>query len=238
MEYKRLPFQDYFTICSQNYCKIETNLKLAEYKTIEYTHKDHRHDVQYQVRYDEERNVIQCIFQQTNSESDWKANFEFPTSIYDKIVFNGKKIQLKAATGWGEMWLACQDEVRKEVKLLLWAHSFAEIEVFGWSLGSALAQLCAEDIFFKFGRKCHLFTFGSVKPFFGRETYNYVKQSCYEAYNFYDHNDIVGYMVPLFGYRAINHYKVKQDLFMIHRLFNPYKYHTEYYKEELYGEVI
>ena len=106
--------------------------------------------------------------------------------------------------------------------------------VFGWSLGSGMAQLAAEDVFFKFGIKSYLYTFGSVKPFFGRKTIKFVRKCCIEAYNFYDHNDIVGYMVPLPGWRAINHIKVEFDRFSIFRLFNPKKYHTKYDTLETY----
>ena len=57
----------------------------------------------------------------------------------------------------------------------------------------------AEDIYFKFGKKPYLYTYGSVKPFYGKKTYEYVKQCCTEAYNFKFKEDIVGYMVPFFG---------------------------------------
>jgi hypothetical protein len=35
-------------------------------------------------------------------------------------------------------------------------------------------------------------------------------------------------MVPFFGWRAINHCKVKLERFSIFKLFNPMKYHTKY----------
>lgn len=232
--YKRLNFGDYFTICSNNWWNIPTTLKLAEYKSIKYTRKKKTYSVEYQVRFDNDRNAIQVILQQTASKSDWRANFDFPHKIYDKVTFDNKLIQLKVHRGWGDMWLACQDTIRDEIKLYLSIYPNAEIEVFGWSLGSAIAQLAAEDIYFKFKKKCHLFTFGSVKPFFGKKTMKYVKQCCAEAYNFYDVNDIVGRMVPLLGWKAINHCKVKLDRYCIIRLFNPQKYHTHYHVSRLY----
>lgn len=64
----------------------------------------------------------------------------------------------------------------------------------------------------------------------------YLAQCTKEVYNFYDHNDIVGYMVPLYGYFALNHVKVQQDKFCLFKLFNPNKYHTEYDKSILYSE--
>ena len=135
------------------------------------------------------------------------------------------------------MWLACQDYVREEVKLLIGIHPEAEIEVFGWSLGSAISQLCAEDIFYKFGRKVHLFTYGSVKPFFGKKTIKYVRQSCKECYNFKIKTDIVTYMVPFLGWRSIKSVKLKATRFCITKLFNPQLYHTIYDKPELYKNI-
>jgi len=237
MDYKRLNFEDYFIICSENYHGIPTDLELADYKEVEYTYKGHKFFAEYQVRYDKKRDCIQAIFQQTKEKSDWLVNFSFAKKIYDEFTFEGEVIQLKIHGGWATMWLALQDKVRMEIASLLLKHPGCHIEVFGWSLGSAIASLAAEDIYFKFGIKPYLYTYGSVKPFFGKQTYNYVIKCCEKAYNFYDHCDIVGYMVPLFGWRTINHYKVKLERFCIFKLFNPMKYHTNYHESRLYEEI-
>ena len=228
MEYKRLNFEDYFTICSSNYNNLETNLEIANYISIPYTYKGANYTAEYQVRFDTQRNCIQVILQQTTSISDWRVNLDFPSKFYDKFTFDGRLIQLKIHRGWGNMWLVCQTAIRIEVAKLLQEHPNCYIEIFGWSLGSGLAQLAAEDIYFKFGIKPYLYTYGSVKPFFGKDTYNFVKACCAEVYNFYDHCDIVGYMVPLFGWRAINHCKVKLERFSPIKLFKPKTYHTNY----------
>lgn len=228
MDYKRLNFEDYFTICSGNWNKLNTNLKIAKYERIPYNYKGKDYSVEYQVRFDEERNCIQIILQQTSGKMDWYANFDFPAKIYDKFTFENKLIQLRVHRGWGNMWLACQQTIRAKVSALLEKYPNCFIEIFGWSLGSGLAQLAAEDIYFKYGIKPYLYTYGSVKPFFGTDTYNFVKSCCTEAYNFYDHCDIVGYMVPFFGWRAINHCKVELEEFSVAKLFNPAVYHTKY----------
>lgn len=228
MEYKRLNFEDYFTICSQNWNNINTDLVLADYESVPYNYRGQEYAAEYQVRFDETRNCIQVIFEQTSSKSDWRVNFNFHSKIYDKFTFDGKLIQLKVHRGWGGMWLVCQQAVRTRVAKLLEQHPECFIEVFGWSLGSGLAQLCAEDIYFRFGIKPYLYTYGSVKPFYGKDTYNFVKSCCVEAYNFYDHCDIVGYMVPLFGWKAINHCKVKLEKFNPLKLLKPTIYHRMY----------
>lgn len=235
MEYKRLKFEDYFTICSRNINKLETDLKIAKYESIPYEYKGKKYSVEFQVRFDEARNCIQVIMQQTSGKMDWKANFDFPAKIYDKFTFDGKLIQLRVHRGWGNMWLVCQQAIRTKIKELLDVYPDCFVEVIGWSLGSALAQLAAEDIYFKFGIKPYLYTYGSVKPFFGKNTYNFVKSCCTEAYNFYDHCDIVGYMVPFCGWRAINHCKVKLEKFSILKLFKPNTYHTKYDVPGQYG---
>lgn len=228
MNYKRLNFEDYFTICSKNWNNLKTTLSLAQYDSIPYEFRGKNYSVEYQVRFDSPRNCIQVILEQTSSKSDWLVNFNFASKIYDKFTFEDKLIQLKVHRGWGGMWLVCQHAIRTKVAELLEAHPDSFIEVFGWSLGSGLAQLAAEDIYFKFGIKPYLYTYGSVKPFFGKDTYNFVKSCCADVYNFYDHCDIVGYMVPFFGWRAINHCKVELEKFSIIKLFKPNTYHTQY----------
>jgi len=239
MEYKKLAFEDYFTICSENWNDLDTDLRIAKFEEVKYIYKKKEYIAEYQVRLDSARQCIQVIFQQTYEKSDWVVNFDFPTKIYDKFTFDGQLIQLRAHGGWVRMWLAMQDIVREKIGKLLANHPNFYIEVFGWSLGSGIAQLAAEDIYFKFGKKPYLYTYGSVKPFFGKKTYEYVKSCCAAAYNFYDHCDVVGYMVPFFGWRAINHIKVKLEKhFCITKLFNPWKYHTKYDMPELYKDVV
>ena len=237
MEYKRLNFEDYFTICSENWNNLETNLRIAKYTSVPYEYKGKTFYANYQVRLDGPRHCIQILFQQTYEKSDWLVNFDFPKKIYDEFTFDGQVIQLKAHGGWVTMWLVLQDIIRDKVKALLDKHPDYYIEIFGWSLGSGIAQLCAEDIYFKFNKKPYLYTYGSVKPFFGKKTYNYVKTCCEACYNFYDHCDIVGYMVPFLGWRAIKHVKVKLERFCITKLFNPMKYHTKYDTKGLYDGI-
>jgi hypothetical protein len=68
--YKRLNFEDYFTICSENYNGIKTDLEIVKYKFITYTHGKHEHVAGYCVRFDEKRNCLQVIMQQTVEKTD------------------------------------------------------------------------------------------------------------------------------------------------------------------------
>lgn len=241
MKHQRLNFEDYFTICSDNYNGIKTNLKLPIFKEIDYKSspkkKRSNRILQYCVRYDKERQCIQVIFQQTASLSDWKVNFNFKENIYDSFLWNGKIIQLKCHRGWKQMWLAGQDQIRKEIKFLLAKFPDSFIEIFGWSLGSGIAQLAAEDVYHYFKIKPYLYTFGSVKPFYGEESHLFLLQCCQECYNFMNNNDIVTKMPPFKGWFAINPIKVSFNKTCLFRFLNPWKYHTCYDKPELYQNI-
>ena len=70
MEYKPLRFEDYFTICSENWNHLETDLRLAKYKEVPYEYKGKTFYANYQVRLDSKRHCIQAISQQTYERSD------------------------------------------------------------------------------------------------------------------------------------------------------------------------
>jgi hypothetical protein len=239
-KYKKLPFEQYFIDQSLgNYGG--TPRFQVPYKKVEYKCRhNHPHDAYYAVIYDEEREVIQIYLKETSSKSQWAANFNFPDSYFDRFQYKGKDIQLKAARGWSDLYSALKTNIRQEYTALAELYPNKEVEIIGWSLGSAIAQLCAEDLYYQtnFKVKAHVFTFGSVKPFCGKnkDMKAYLADCCKECYNFRDINDIVGYLVPLYGYFAMKHINVRQDKFSIFKLFKPGKYHTEYYKEELYQD--
>lgn len=247
IEYKRLPFEQYFIDQSLGlYLNEEEKAAGAKprfevpYKEVKYKCRHgYDHNTYYAVVYDEERKVIQIYLKETSSKSQWRANFNFPDTYYDRFQFEGKDIQLKVARGWCDLYCAIKHNIRDEYKALFDKYGKREVEIIGWSLGSATAQLCAQDLFFNYGIKAHVFTYGSVKPFCGKDKdmREYISKCYAECYNFRDCNDIVGYLVPLPGYFAIRHYTVAQDKFNLFKLFKPNKYHTEYSKSKLYTEV-
>lgn len=238
MAYKRLPFNQYFADQSLGHYGGTPRFEV-KYKEVKYKHKNHEHNAYYCVMFDEEREVYQIYFKETSSKSQWMANFNFPDSYYDSFQYEGKDIQLRVAKGWSALYCALKHYIRDEYYALRKEHGKHELEIIGWSLGSAIAQICAQDLFFNYKVKAHVFTFGSVKPWYGKDKDMkwYLSQCTKEIYNFKDHNDIVGYMVPLPKYFAMNPIKVKQDKFCLAKLFNPNKYHTEYWKEEYYTEI-
>ena len=58
MEYKRLNFEDYFTICSGNYNRLNTGLEIAKYEHLPYEEAGERYCADILVRLDAERNCI------------------------------------------------------------------------------------------------------------------------------------------------------------------------------------
>lgn len=236
--YIRLPFQQYFIDQSLG-TRGGTPRFRVDYEETIYTHNNHNHTIYHKVLWDSERQVIQCYFKETSDKSEWRANFEFGKKYYDRFSYQGELIQLKTAGGWGDMYVCIKHKIREDVRELKEQHPEAEVEIIGWSLGSALAQLCCQDLYYNFQIKSHVFTYGSVKPWCSSKKLvkQYLAESYIECYNFGDHNDIVTYMVCLPGYFKLNKVKIMQDKFCIFRLFNPNKYHCEYWKEEYYKDV-
>lgn len=235
--YKRLPFEQYFIDASKGIGG--TPSIEVDYSKVVYEYKKKSYNAYYCVLYNEARDVIQIFLKETTDETGWRANFDFGKKYYDEFFYNGKMISLKVHGGWGTMYKAMKHQIRFKFKELRIAHPTSEVEVIGWSLGSGQAQLCAQDIFYNYAIKCHVFTFGSVKPWYGfnKAMRKYLANCYIEAYNFYDHNDIVGYMPPFLGFFRFKNSKIKQDSFCLAKLFNPQKYHTEYWKKEYYKEV-
>lgn len=237
MRYKKLNFGQYFV--DQSLGIGGTPSIKVEYKTVQYKGLFLKHDASYCILYNEEREVYQIYFKETSSFSQWIANFTFPHKYYDSFQYKGKDIQLKAAKGWSELYCALKWYIRTELSELIKIHGKHPVEIIGWSLGSAIAQLCAQDLYFNYKIKSYVYTFGSVKPWYGKDKdmKAYLADCCAGCYNFYDHNDIVGYMVPLPKRFAIKHIKLSQDKFSFFKLFNPKKYHCEYWKTDYYKDI-
>lgn len=210
-----------------------------EYDKFEYEYKNRKYNAYYKVLYEPVREVIQLYFKETTDKTGWRANFDFASKYYDSFQYKGKDIQLRTATGWGQMYNAMKWYIRNAVKELIMEHPGVEVEIIGWSLGSAIAQLCAQDLFFNYQIKGHVFTYGSVKPWYGgNKNMKAYLADCYkECYNFGDNNDIVAYLVPFPKYFKLRKVTVRQDKFSIFRLFKPKKYHTEYWKSFLYDNI-
>lgn len=238
MDYKQNKFEQYFADQSLGAWG-GTPEVTVNYKEVKYKHKRHEHNAYYCVMYNRKRDTFQIYFKETSSKSQWLANFNFPEKYYDSFQYEGKDIQLKLARGWSQLYCALKWYIRNEMADLMKKYGKKEVEIIGWSLGSAIAQICCQDLYFNYGIKSYVYTYGSVKPWYGKDKdmKAYLAECTKAVYNFYDHNDIVGYMVPFCRYFALNHIKLKQDKFCLFKLFKPTKYHTEYWKPEYYTDI-
>ena len=246
MDYQRLPFAQYFINTSEDHNDTGKASYQVMYSAVGYERGGlasalHiRHEVNYEIHYEMDRDVIQLNFQKTVGFSDWFANIvEFSSKYYDAITFQGKPLQLRVHHGWGDMYKSIKRDVRAQWQTLHEEHPSAETEILGWSLGSGQAILCAQDLNYNFGLKPHLFTFGSVRPFRSvksndKRMRKYLEGLCQECWNFADVNDIVTYMPPFRGFMMIRRVEVAQRPKRWWRLLNAVRYHTKYDKLELY----
>lgn len=247
MSYRRLPFEEYFINTSEDFNHTGRTTRAVDYTAVKY--KSGRlskllgisHEVNYEMYFDEPRNVIQINFQRTVGFSDWFANvFESSGKYYDAIDFEHGKLQLRVHHGWANMYRAVKWEIRNGWKELADLHPEAETEIIGWSLGSGIACLCSQDLNFNFGLKPYLYTYGTVRPFKSTrknrdEMRRYLDGLCTEAYNFADVNDVISYMPPFRGFMMIARVDLGGNLRRtLPRLFHPLRYHTHYDRPELY----
>ena len=247
MGYKRLPFEQYFINSSEDYNRTGKTTRGLTYTGLEYPCKGllHRlagirHEVNFEIHYEPDRDAIQINFEKTMGASDWFANVvESGSEYYDAISFEGKPLQLRVHTGWAEMYLAAKRVIRRQWQLCHDRHPAAETEIIGWSLGSGQAMLCAQDLNYNFGLRSHVFTYGSVRPFQGdgendESLRRYLDTLCAECWNFSDVNDVISYMPPFKHWMAIRRVDVETEDRTALRLMNPWKYHAYYDDPALY----
>lgn len=242
MAYERLPFEQYYIDTSKDWRNTGKARYDIQYNHVEYKGLIFKHSSEWEVHYEEDRNVIQVNFEQTHGWTDWVTNLLFPSKPYDEFMYDGEQIQLKACKGWMKMFFMMKHQVREAVKKIYEVHPDAEVEIIGWSLGSSQAQYCAQDLFFNLGIQSHLFTDGSVKPwkrFWSKKKTkvlkDYLAKCTKECYNFMHRKDIVTYMPCFWGFFAMR--PVLLGKFSPFSLLNPNRWHTEYGEGYLYESV-
>ena len=246
MDYNKLSFEQYYIDTSDDWRNSGKSRYDIKYNHVEFIYKlfkliPLKCSAEWEVHYEEDRNVIQVNFEQTHGTLDWIINLLFKEKMYDKFTWEnpkGKKVKiiLKASKGWSKMYKAMKHDVKIAVKNILNKHPDAFIEIIGWSLGSSQAQYACQDINYHFGILPYVYTYGSVKPWRGgRKQKEYLKSTYKECYNFMHKNDIVTYMPPFIGFFAMK--PIKLGKFNLFSLFNPRKWHTEYGEEYLYEKL-
>ena len=245
--YRRLDYQQYFIDTSEDYnhtgkarrpilysAKTYQSGALARFLGI-------RNEVNYEMHFEPERNVIQIHFQKTTGGADWFSNVaEFSSKYYDAFDFEGEPLTLYVHHGWGNMYKSIKHEIRDGWSGLAERHPDAETEIVGWSLGSGQAMLCCQDLNYNFGLRAHVFTFGSVRPFRARggeaeRLKKYLDSLYVECRNFANANDIVTYMPPFRGFSMMKREDLGAEKRTLFRLLNPMRFHTTYDDPALYA---
>ena len=241
MEYKRLPFPQYFIDTSDDFNNTGKARYEIKYDQVMYKYKNKWVCADWEMHYEADRDVIQINFEQTDSKVDWFVNFMFVQKYYDSFEDSGDKITLRVHNGWAAMYKAMKHRIRNKLDYYLQLHPTAEVEIIGWSLGSGQAMLCAQDLYHNFGIRSYLYTYGSVNPyktniFNRRKIKRYLNRCCKAIYNFSDKSDIVTYL-PFRIWGFIKPKRVNVGSFCIFKLFNPNKYHTHYDDPSLYTKA-
>jgi predicted lipase len=169
---------------------------------------------------------LKVYFLGSNSKTDWKTNFDFPSKVYKR-----QKSCLKAHRGFVRTFKTANDTIIE--KMLNLSKEFSipmkelEVSFIGHSFGGAMAILAAEDFYFRFEQKPNIITFGSPKILANKKSVNYIKDCCGEIFQFAHQNDIVTYMPPM--YRHIKKHKLGK--FSLTEILKPHIYHLIYGKD-------
>ena len=177
MDYNKLSFEQYYIDTSDDWRNSGKSRYDIKYNHVEFIYKlfkliPLKCSAEWEVHYEEDRNVIQVNFEQTHGTLDWIINLLFKEKMYDKFTWEnpkGKKVKitLKASKGWSKMYKSMKHDVKIAIKDILNEHPDAFIEVVGWSLGSSQAQYACQDINYHFNILPYVYTYGSVKPWKG-----------------------------------------------------------------------
>lgn len=150
----------------------------------------------------ETKGEIILAFHGSNSDLDWKNNFNFPTTVY-----RSAKVRFYAHRGFVTAWRAIRHQFL-ELMETQWLPKGKPITIIGHSYGGAIAILCAEDFWFNFKSerdKLRLVTFGAPRVI-SWFRFNRVKHrwQTLDTTSYTNNLDIVTGLPPwLFGYRHV-----------------------------------
>lgn len=121
-------------------------------------------DTQWHVDVLEEGEVLRFIFRKSTKPADWRDNFKFwfvqPKRPYDDMPYT-----FRAHKGFTERYKHVRSQVHDYIK----EHQPKRVEVFGYSLGGAIATLCHEDLKFHQDeleiKEIETYTFASPRVF-------------------------------------------------------------------------
>lgn len=183
-------------------------------------------DVDYLIYIVPEEKAIYLLFAGSNSDIDWRIDFNFPVKPYKRQI-----TCLRIHRGFVKAWKSANDKIMEELRDITLANPEYEIFVCGWSYGGAMSILAGEDFYYRYGKKIRLITYGAPKIIADKKSREYLAD-CFKTVEQYgQYNDIVTYLATFY-----KHIKVKRcgDKFSLKKMLRNIKYyHCNYHKVDL-----
>lgn len=206
----------------------------------------------YKIRYLEHLHLIQIAFEESNGKFDWFINFLFK-GLYKVRPYKNMAVIYKTHGGFTLSYKSIQDELYNKIGEICKEHEVSDIEIFGWSYGGAMTQLCLEDLTYHFieqrehtewfsnGQALPVITgmtIGAPRVFYKTITSSWerLQTRLSRLIMIANVNDIVTHLPPsIFRSKHILPlYGVGKSKHMTFGIFNPWKYHLmKTYTEEI-----
>lgn len=202
----------------------------------------------YKIRYLPHLKLIQIAFQESQGKFDWFINFMF-FGLRKIKPYKKMPVIYKTHGGFTTSYKSIQDELHKKIEEICKNNEVDSIEIFGWSYGGAMTQLCLEDLTYHYVEQREHpewfknniplitgMTIGAPRVFYttGIASWKRIQTRLSRLIMIANVNDIVT-RVP-FDFLGSKHilpcYGIG-DSFSIKKIFNPQKYHlmSEYTKQ-------
>ena len=223
-------------------------------------------EAQVKLRYVSERKAIQIAWECSRSNRtqkkfpiaiDWIVNlFYIPVkygfSSKHTRSYSDSAYRFYSHAGFTIMWRNTFESLKEEFDKLFKENEVKHIEIFGWSLGGAMAQFTHEWLRYRYGDDIEItsITIGAPKVFyhnwfnpyfwFTAKSWFVIKERFQGLYMFQNINDIVP-KVP-FKFLGFSHImpgiKPEGKITNIFKLFNPQKYHHKEHYDPLVLEYL
>jgi len=208
-----------------------------------------KNQTNYKIRYLPHLKLIQISFQQSHGNFDWFINFLFFKAWKIK-PYKKMPIVYKTHMGFTLSYKSVQDEIKAKIEEIAKANEVTDIEIFGWSYGGAMTQLCLEDLTYHYviNREGEKFfknsiplitglTIGSPRVFYKTniKSWETIQNRLSRLIMVANRNDIVTHAAPSFtGSKHILPLWGVGGKFNLKKFFTPTIYHTKTeYREQI-----
>lgn len=178
-------------------------------------------DLDYKITKDDEAKEIIILFEETDSEEDWRNNFlicPWPLKLDDKVIWT--------TYGYAKIYKSAEDIPFNEFYRLIEENPDYKIIIRGWSLGSAIAKIIARHLIIRTNGQVMIdefTTYGDIKcwlnPFYS------IEKHCVRIREYVNSNDMTTKCIPF--YRRDVKCRVG-DKFNLKKALDSEYYHTHY----------